>query len=183
MSLLVDSEILKAVRENEIKISPFSEENIQPAAYQFTLGNIFLIPKLGQSVSIKDGPDPDYEKVVVEERGHRIKPGEFILAQTKEILTISNSIAMMFGGRSTLARLGLSVHQTASLILPGHTDSIITMEIFNAGPITIQLVPGEKIAKGVFFKTNVPSSISYKDSGIYEKQAEVEGADLPPVND
>ena len=43
-------------------------------------------------------------------------------------------------GRSTYARVGLSMHQTAPWIQPGWSGPII-LELMNNGPLTIKLTP------------------------------------------
>ena len=50
-----------------------------------------------------------------------------------------NLIAMV-EGRSTYARVGLSMHQTAPWIQPGWNGQI-TLEIRNSGPLKIELTP------------------------------------------
>jgi dCTP deaminase len=46
----------------------------------------------------------------------------------------------MVEGRSTYARVGLSMHQTAPWIQPGWNGQI-TLEIRNSGPLKIELTP------------------------------------------
>lgn len=47
---------------------------------------------------------------------------------------------------SRFARLGLSVHITASFINPG-VDNRTVLEIFNASQLTVALYPGTKICQ------------------------------------
>lgn len=180
MSILVDTEIKKAIQSKEIVIVPFDEERIAPAAYYFSLGQFILLPKAGQTVNLKGGKDPEYEKVNISNDSYTLEPQQFILAQTKELITLNTNIAMFLDGRTAFARLGLQIHQTASFIHPGHTESIITLELFNAGNSSIILSEGVDIGKGIFFKLEKKSSEAYKEDGIYPSQKEVMGTDLPP---
>ena len=62
-----------------------------------------------------------------------LDPGEFILAKTYESITIPKNLIALVEGRSTYARMGLSMHQTAPWIQPGWNGPII-LEIMNNGP-------------------------------------------------
>jgi dCTP deaminase len=69
-----------------------------------------------------------------------LEPGEFILAMTHERVVIPNDLVALVEGRSTYARLGLSMHQTAPWIQPGWAGHIV-LEIKNQGPIRVELTP------------------------------------------
>lgn len=176
--MLVDNQIKEEIRNGNIKIDPYDEKKILVSSYDFSLGNILLLPDEGQKVSIVNGPNPTYTKIDITNQPYVIKPGQFLLGQTLEELTFSNDIAMLIDGKTAIARLGLSIHITATLIKPGHTSSIITLEIFNAGNMEIELAYGMPIGKGMFFKSSKPSDRSYKESGTYPSQKEAMGADL-----
>jgi dCTP deaminase len=183
MSILVDKEIREAIAKKEIVIDPYDSTAVKPAAYYFKLGKSLLFPKENQTITLERGKDPEYEKIDISAKSYIIKPKQFLLAQTHEAVTIAKNIVMFIDGRSTLARLGLSIHQTATIIYPGHTDSIITLEIFNAGKWQIEIKAGINIAKGIFFRSDTPADVAYKDIGIYSSQREVLGADVPPYKD
>ncbi len=69
-----------------------------------------------------------------------LRPGDFVLVPTYEKVTIPDNLIGLIEGRSTYARLGLSMHQTAPWIQPGWRGTII-LEIRNSGPLTIELTP------------------------------------------
>lgn len=69
-----------------------------------------------------------------------LEPGEFTLAVTYERITLPNNLIALVEGRSTYARLGMSVHQTAPWIQPGWSGPIV-LEIKNHGPMRIELTP------------------------------------------
>jgi dCTP deaminase len=176
--MLVDNQIREEIKNGNIHINPYNEENISPAAYYFALGKTLLTPNEGQKVSVVRGPNPTYAKIDLSQNTYVIKPGEFILGQTHEELSLGNNIGMLIDGRTSIARLGLTIHKTATFIQPGHSSSIITLEIYNTGNIEIELSYKMPIAKGIFFKSSKPSDKSYNESGIYPLQKETMGADL-----
>jgi dCTP deaminase len=82
----------------------------------------------------------DIEDGFGKRRTYVLDPGEFILALTHEHVWMPRNLIAMVEGRSTCARVGLSMHQTAPWIQPGW-DGQITLEIRNGGPFRIELTP------------------------------------------
>ena len=77
-------------------------------------------------------------------------------------------------GRSTYARVGLSMHQTAPWIQPGWSGPII-LEIKNNGPLAIKLTPEkDRPCQITFFKltSEVPEGYEYgaKSGDSYQHQ-------------
>ena len=70
----------------------------------------------------------------------KLEPGEFVLALTYETVRVPRNLIGVVEGRSTYARAGLSMHQTAPWIQPGWSGPIV-LEIMNNGPLTIELTP------------------------------------------
>jgi dCTP deaminase len=69
-----------------------------------------------------------------------LSPGEFILGITYESVRIPPNLIARVEGRSSYARLGLSMHQTAPWIQPGFNAPIV-LEIANIGSLTVKLTP------------------------------------------
>lgn len=61
----------------------------------------------------------------------------------------SSGIAARVEGRSTLARLGVTVHLTAPTIHAGF-DGVIALEVKNAGDLRVALCPGDRICQLIF---------------------------------
>lgn len=81
-----------------------------------------------------------YEVEPIEESGLIVRPGEFVLASTIETLRVLPALCCRLDGRSTLARLGLTVHCTATVIDNNHHEHrSIVLEISNVGPMTIRV--------------------------------------------
>ena len=60
---------------------------------------------------------------------------------THEKITVPDDMIALVEGRSTYARVGLSMHQTAPWIQPGWPGKAIVLEIYNMGPLSITLTP------------------------------------------
>ncbi|CAG8597713.1 8466_t:CDS:2 [Ambispora leptoticha] len=93
-------------------------------------------------------------------------PGQMCLGITRERVKLPPSLCALIEGRSRFARLGLSVHITASFINPGG-DNQTVLEIFNASSLTLALHPGTKICQMIFIK--MEGEAEYK--GIFNGQA------------
>ena len=69
-------------------------------------------------------------------------PGQFVLAQTLERVSIPNSLMGLIEGRSSYARIGIAVHATAPKIDPGFNGHI-TLEMTNFGGLPVTLRAGK----------------------------------------
>ncbi len=151
-------------------VYPITLESIQPASIDITLGNTFLKPKkrpLGQYNSFDRPVEYDSFKGI-----YFIEPHEFILATTKEYICLPNNISAFVEGRSSVGRMGLFV-QNAGWIDAGF-EGRITLELFNASEIPIELKPLTRIGQLVFCRMNGNCEKPYK--GKYQKQNDVTGS-------
>ncbi len=103
-----------------------------------------------------------------------LHPRNFILAMTFESIRVPKNMIALIEGRSTYARVGLSMHQTAPWIQPGWSGPII-LEMMNNGPLDIKLTPLiDRPCQLTFFelKTELPSEMAYgsRESDAYQDQ-------------
>lgn len=181
--ILSNKDIRKYIEDGMIKIEPHFDKRIYPASYAFTLGEMLLRPIGNEIVDFKRKLLPEYEEIrITKEFGYTLNPGEFILGQTHEKLTLCPELAMIIEGRSTLARCGIEVVQTSTFIEPNHTDSIITLEIRNNSKAAFVLYPHMEFAKGIFFKLTSPASAD-GNQGTYITQTEVEPPKIDGIID
>jgi dCTP deaminase len=104
-----------------------------------------------------------------------LDPDEFILAQTLEHMWVPKHLIAMVEGRSSYARAGLSMHQTAPWLQPGWHGQI-TLEIRNSGPFHIELIPTEDMPCQVtFFRltSELTEEMAYgaRSTDVFQKQA------------
>jgi dCTP deaminase len=90
-------------------------------------------------------------KEVVSLNGFTLSPQSFVLAWTRETVTLpgSSRLAARVEGKSSLARLGLGIHITAPTIHAGFTGQI-QLEMCNFGPNEIILDVGMPICQLIF---------------------------------
>lgn len=169
--MLSNEDIKRAIKSGQLVIKPFREDFIRAAGITLHLGPNLLKPIPGTVVDIKGGKMPEYTKISIEpNRPYELKPGEFILGHTFQTVTVGQSLGFFIEGRSTLARLGLTIVQTAMMVYPGHRDRTVTLELANHGVNPILLYPKMKIARVAVFELRTPSSEQYDDTGKYREQ-------------
>lgn len=138
-----------------IKIDPLDKNAIGPSSIDLTLGNTFRQYKMGRGI-VRVTVDTDYKdltEVVHVEDGEEyiLPPGQTCLGITKETIQLSGNLCGLLEGRSRIARLGLFVHITAGFMQPGIQNAQV-LEIYNASPNCLALVPGTKICQFVFME-------------------------------
>ncbi|MFH0987221.1 MAG: dCTP deaminase [Candidatus Micrarchaeota archaeon] len=164
-------DIVRAVKKKEIKIIPFKSSNLQTDSYKFHLDSAFAVPREAVvDPSLKKGAD--YEELYNKIKAPLfiLKPGKLVLARTKEKFALSKSVTGIIGGRSGLARIGISVIQTAAIIHSGHgvpKPRKIVLEIGNAGPFDVVLKENMCIGEIIFHKLDTPTSKPYDSYGRY----------------
>lgn len=148
---LTDDEIIARLSEFEFDTPdprwPFdAATQVQPCSIDLRVSTVFWKPKgrrrpidLGRSRVLELQPRrywKRYEVTVGE--GITIKPGEIVLARVHERLRMPADCAGEVEGRSSFARMGLSVHATGSFINPGW-DGHMPLTLINSGkaPITL----------------------------------------------
>ena len=165
---LSDRDIRRALDNWDISITDFDVSRLQPASYDIRLGERFLIVK-DYSVTNIDPVNhilPEYEELIVShEQGLILRPGVTVLGTSIEKFG-SEKYLIQLSGKSSLARIGLIVHNTAWLINPGHYLNI-TFELANMNSVPIILRPGMDIAQLLFAEMSSPPEQDYKKTGRY----------------
>ncbi|MEZ4195005.1 MAG: dCTP deaminase [Candidatus Paceibacterota bacterium] len=167
---LSDVDILKGVHDGKIVIKPFSEEQLQLASYDVTLGNEFEVVDRHQIEASDPAMKiyPKTRKITIADDGEFVlHPGENVLGKQREFIGVDNEHLILLSGKSSLARIGLVVHNTAMLFNPGH-HFYPTFELVNSSNIPIILRPGMEVAQLLFAKLSSPTSKSYEDVGRFD---------------
>ena len=165
---LSDIDIKAAVEAGDITLEPFDEKRLQPATYDIRLGNTFIIndaystqaidPVKGIFPKTRTIDIPDGEEFV-------LHPGVSVLGYSSEKFG-SEKYLIEVHGKSSLARIGLIVHNSASIINPGDVLNV-AFELCNLNNVPIVLRPGMAIAQLTFSTLTSPTSRSYKETGRY----------------
>jgi dCTP deaminase len=163
--ILSDKDIKKEIKKGTIVIKPFPNFKTQLSACSLDLhlGNKFLVFQYTKSPFIdikKPMPRGIAKTITISDDQFVIQPGEFILGITGEWIELSDSIAARLEGRSSIGRLGIIIHATASLIPPGWRGRLV-LEIANIARIPVALYPGMRICALTFEKISSAVEIPY----------------------
>ena len=165
---LSDRDILKEVENGSLVFDPEIEPNqVSASSVDLRLAGIFTVPKQpGRGISISIDPSMtsaeevfnEYAKEDVVHSGERfeLKPGAFVLGYTLEKVSMPNYLAARIEGRSSLARLGVSIHQTAPTVQANFSGQL-RLEISNVGPYTVLLEPGTYFCQLIVEKLSSPA--------------------------
>lgn len=165
--ILSDVDIKKALASKRIVIKPAPnlDEQLGSCSIDLRLGKEFRVFDHSKHPFI-DPAKKDYSneitKVVkVNKDGSFImQPGEFVLAVTLENVKIPADLMGRLEGRSSLGRLGLVVHSTASTFDAGW-DGKPVLELGNLGRMAIKLSVGMRICAMVFEELKTPAETPY----------------------
>lgn len=172
-----------------LDIRPFERDNVQPASYDLTLGNEWIVPVEAhpddRPITLDEGL-PDSAKRVYEADtfvlnsmqnpdtdGSAADSAPFVLGHAEETIELPSYITAEVKGRSSVGRLGVIPH-TAGWGDPGF-EGQLTLEFVNLSPNPIELEAGRRIAQVVFQYTNSPSANPYgeKTDSKYQGQTGV----------
>lgn len=132
--ILSGKEIKRLVDHGQIYISDFDESRLNPNSYNLRLGEDLLVydPKYTVLDMKQDNPT---RKLIIPPEGLVLQPGQLYLARTMEY-TKTHGCVPMLEGRSSIGRLGLSVHVTAGFGDIGF-EGYWTLEMWCLRPIRI----------------------------------------------
>lgn len=170
MAVLSDQEIWSLLDAGRLIIDPRPAiKASSPSAIDLTLASDFFEPEDPRGDAAHTSIDTrDSSKVMqaVESLGREIvasedsplemKPGMFVLAWTRERIHLPNFLSARVEGRSTLARLGLSVHQSAPTVHATFKNRL-QLEMTNAGPFTLELYPGQSVCQLILETMSLPA--------------------------
>jgi dCTP deaminase len=166
--IYTDFDIKEAITFQEISINPFTPENLGSNSYDLTLFPQLLI----YDNLILDSKKPNPTKSIsIPETGYILQPNQLYLAKTNET-TQSNKAVPIITGKSSLARLGIAIHQTAGFGDIGWKGTW-TLEISTILPVIIY--PNIKIAQIYFIKSNGSCTTPYNQKKLakYNNQNDI----------
>ncbi|WP_433499485.1 dCTP deaminase [Sphaerimonospora sp. CA-214678] len=161
--LLSDRDLRAEIESGRVKIDPYDPEMIQPSSVDVRLDRYFRVFENHRYPHIDPSTEqPDLTRMVEPDGDEPfiLHPGEFVLASTYEVISLSDDIASRLEGKSSLGRLGLLTHSTAGFIDPGF-EGHVTLELSNVATLPIKLWPGMKIGQLCMFRLSSPAEFPY----------------------
>lgn len=142
--ILSGNEIRKNIG-NTIIIEPFDEKKINPNSYNLSLNDTLQIYTSDELDFAKDNP---VESIVIPKEGYVLRPGQLYLARSLEYTETHGFVPMLIG-RSSVGRLGVTVHITSGFGDIGFSG-FWTMQLTCVKPVRIYA--GMKICQ-IFYQT------------------------------
>ena len=159
-AILTGSEIKLAVQNGSIEIDPFDERNLGPNSYDIHTGADYSYYEIDSRLDTIHLDRPDTYKSVnrpIPPGGVEVIPGEIILISTMEHFKTEEYVPMLTG-RSSIGRLGISVHQEAGFGDIGFSGKW-TLCITTVYPVIIK--PGMRIGQVYFLTAQGSKDILY----------------------
>lgn len=166
-----------SAREGTIIIDPLDESAIQPSSIDMRLDSRFRVFRntFYTHIDPRERQEDLTEMVMIGSGDSFIlHPGEFVLGNTMEFVSIPNDLVGRLEGKSSLGRLGLIIHSTAGYIDPGFYGHL-TLELGNVATLPIKLYAGMRIAQISFMQMTTPAENPYGTGLLgskYKGQAE-----------
>src|SRR6266516_8107492 len=120
--ILSDRTIRAEIEAGRIAIDPFDPDLIQPSSIDVRVDNRFRVFHNARYpyIDVRQPMDDLTEAVTVpHDRPFILHPGEFVLGQTLERVSLPDDLVARLEGKSSLGRLGLLIHSTAGFVDSG----------------------------------------------------------------
>lgn len=175
--VLSDKTIREEIEAGRIVVDPFEESLIQPSSIDLRVDDRYRVFNNSRYpyIDVKQ-PMEDLTELVVPGEGEPfiLHPGEFVLGQTLEKVTVPDDLVARLEGKSSLGRLGLLIHSTAGFVDAGFSGNL-TLELSNVANLPITIYTGMPIGQLSFMRMDRPVDAAYGSSqkgSKYQGQAE-----------
>ncbi len=175
--VLSDTTIRAEIDAGRIVIDPYDEALVQPSSVDVRVDNRFRVFNNSRYpyIDVRQPMEDLTEPVVIEgDEPFILHPGEFVLGQTLERVTLPNDLVARLEGKSSLGRLGLLIHSTAGFVDSGFSGNL-TLELSNVANLPITIYQGMPIGQMSFMRMDAPVERPYgsEETGSkYQGQAE-----------
>ena len=179
--VLSDKSIRDEIASGRIGIDPFSHDDVQPASVDLHLDDKVLVFRNSTAPYVdlrRDIPELNEMILIEDDEPFILHPGEFVLGNTLERITLSDSIVARLEGKSSLGRIGLLIHSTAGFVDPGW-DGNLTLELSNVSRLPLTLYKGMPIGQISFQYLSTPAENPY---GSKELRSRYQGQTEPTAS-
>lgn len=175
--MLSNQDIIAAVKEGELDITPWNEELLNPNSYDLTLGSTFRrVRKTSLILDLCEfTEDYSVEEVMQTHPGIRnsnvqtmtVMPGECILAISEQAIYLSKHIGAEISSKSSMGRLFQTIHAGGAGFCDAGFQGHITLEIVNFMPRPVIYHAGMRVANISFHRLDNFAEPMYNAKGQY----------------
>ena len=176
--VLSDRTIRAEIEAGRIEIDPYDESRVQPSSIDLRVDRKFRVFHNARHPYIDVRQPMEDLTELVEAEGDRpfiLHPGEFVLGQTLERVSLPDDLVARLEGKSSLGRLGLLIHSTAGFVDSGFSGNL-TLELSNVANLPITIYYGMPIGQISFMRMDGPVESPY---GSREMASKYQGQDEP----
>jgi dCTP deaminase len=176
--VLSDRTIRSEIESGRIEIDPFDASMIQPSSIDVRVDRKFRVFHNARHpfIDVRQPMEDLTELVVAEgDRPFILHPGEFVLGQTLERVTLPDDLVARLEGKSSLGRLGLLIHSTAGFVDSGFSGTL-PLELSNVANLPITIYHGMPIGQISFMRMDGPVERPY---GSENNESKYQGQDEP----
>ena len=184
MSVKPDKWIRKMAREHGM-IEPFEDRQVREGVISYGVSSYGYDMRVADEFRIFTNvnstivdPKNFDAKSFVEFKGPvcMLAPNSCALARAVDFFRSRRNVLTISVGKSTYARAGIIVNVTP---FEPEWEGFVTLEISNTTPLPAKIYANEGLCQVVFFESDEPCEISYKDKkGKYQSQ---QGIVLPKI--
>jgi dCTP deaminase len=179
--VLSDRTIRAEVDQGRIVIDPFDPGMVQPSSVDVRVDRRFRVFHNARYpfIDVRQPMEGLTELVEVEgEEPFILHPGEFVLGQTLERVTLPDDLVARLEGKSSLGRLGLLIHSTAGFVDSGFSGNL-TLELSNVANLPITIYHGMPIGQISFMRMDAPVERPY---GAGDARSKYQGQTEPTAS-
>jgi dCTP deaminase len=175
--VLSDRSIRAEIEAGRVVIDPYDADLVQPSSIDVRVDRRFRVFQNSRYpyIDVRQAMEDLTELVEVQgEEPFILHPGEFVLGQTLERVTLPDDLVARLEGKSSLGRLGLLIHSTAGFVDSGFSGNL-TLELSNVANLPITIYHGMPIGQISFMRMDSPVERPYGsgDTGSkYQGQGE-----------
>ena len=175
--VLSDRTIKEEIAAGRLVFDPYDESLVQPSSVDMRVDSSFRVFNNSRYpyIDVRQPMEDLTEKVEVDgEEPFILHPGEFVLGQTLEKVTLPDDLVARLEGKSSLGRLGLLIHSTAGFVDSGFSGNL-TLELSNVANLPITIYHGMPIGQISFMRMDGPVEQPYgsgEAGSKYQGQAE-----------
>jgi dCTP deaminase len=176
--VLSDQTIRAEIEAGRIVFEPYDPAMVQPSSVDVRVDRSFRVFHNARYpfIDVRTPMDDLTELVEVEgDEPFILHPGEFVLGQTLERVTLPDDLVGRLEGKSSLGRLGLLIHSTAGFIDSGWRGNL-TLELSNVANLPITIYHGMPIGQISFMRMDRPVEQPY---GSTEAGSKYQGQEEP----
>jgi dCTP deaminase len=175
--VLSDRSIRAEIEIGRLVFDPYDPALVQPSSVDVRVDRHFRVFHNSRYpyIDVRQSMQDLTELVTIgDDEPFVLHPGEFVLGQTLERVSLPDDIVARLEGKSSLGRMGLLIHSTAGFIDPGWEGNL-TLELSNVANLPITIYHGMPIGQISFMRMDVPVERPYgtdEAGSKYQGQAE-----------